>query len=32
MFQSLTEMEKSGEIKIVGGVYSLETGKVSKIN
>ncbi len=28
----LAEMEKSGEIKIVGGVYSLETGKVSKIN
>lgn len=28
----LAEMEKSGEIKIVGGVYSLETGKVSKVD
>jgi len=28
----LAEMEKAGEIKIVGAVYSLHTGKVSKID
>ena len=27
----LNEMEKNGEIKIIGGVYSLETGKVEVI-
>lgn len=29
--QILTEMEDNGEIKIVGGVYSLETGKVNML-
>ncbi len=28
----LKEMEKNGEIKIVGGVYDMETGKVSFLN
>mgnify|MGYP000671919333 CR=1 FL=1 len=29
--QILTEMEDNGEIKIVGGVYSLQTGKVNML-
>jgi carbonic anhydrase len=29
--QILMEMEDNGEIKIVGGVYSLQTGKVNMI-
>jgi carbonic anhydrase len=28
----LKEMEKNGEIMIVGGVYDMETGKVNFIN
>ena len=29
--QILSEMEDNGEIKIVGGVYSLQTGKVNML-
>ena len=29
--QILSEMDDNGEIKIVGGVYSLETGKVNML-